>query len=92
MLSKEGTDIFVVGESMYSFMKDYKPPAAAALYLFDMKKANLIGLKIGWPHTDVQALTRRMAIEVPVEARARGRQTWLVHRMRRTMQCALHGL
>jgi hypothetical protein len=44
MLSKEGTDIFVVGESRYSFMKDYKPPAAA-LYLFDMKKANLIGLK-----------------------------------------------
>ena len=45
MLSKEGTDIFVVGESRYNFMKDYEPPAAAALYFFDMKKANLIGLK-----------------------------------------------
>jgi ABC-type Fe3+ transport system substrate-binding protein len=30
ILSKEGTDIFVVGESMYSVMKDYKPPVAAA--------------------------------------------------------------
>ncbi len=45
MLSKEGTDIFVVGEMMYSFMKDYTPPAEAAHYLFDMKKTKMIGLK-----------------------------------------------
>jgi iron(III) transport system substrate-binding protein len=45
MLSKEGTDIFVEGESMYSFMKDYTPPPAAAPYLFDMSKTKLIGLK-----------------------------------------------
>lgn len=45
MLSKEGTDIFVEGESMYSFMKNYTPPAAAAYYLFDMSKTKLLGLK-----------------------------------------------
>jgi iron(III) transport system substrate-binding protein len=45
MLSKEGTDIFVEGESMYSFMKDYVPPAAAKPYLFDLSKTKLLGLK-----------------------------------------------
>jgi ABC-type Fe3+ transport system substrate-binding protein len=45
MLSKEGTDIFVEGESMYSFMKGYKPPAEAAPYLFDLQKTKLLGLK-----------------------------------------------
>ncbi len=45
MLSKEGTDIFVEGESMYSFMKGYKPPAEAAPYLFDLTKTKLLGLK-----------------------------------------------
>lgn len=45
ILSKEGTDIFVVGESMYSAMKDYKPPVAAAPHPFDMNKTKLIGLK-----------------------------------------------
>ena len=45
MLSKPGTDVFVVGEMMYSFMKDYTPPAEASHYLFDMKKTKLIGLK-----------------------------------------------
>jgi iron(III) transport system substrate-binding protein len=45
MLSKEGADIMVVGEMMYTFMKDYKPPAEAAHYLFDMNKTKLIGLK-----------------------------------------------
>ncbi len=44
MLSKEGTDIFVEGESMYSFMKGYKPPAEAAPYLFDLTKTKLLGL------------------------------------------------
>ena len=45
MLSKEGTDIFVEGESMYSFMKGYQPPAEAAPYLFDLTKTKLLGLK-----------------------------------------------
>ncbi len=45
MLSKEGADIMVVGEMMYTFLKDYTPPPAAAHYLFDMKKTKLIGLK-----------------------------------------------
>jgi iron(III) transport system substrate-binding protein len=45
MLSKEGTDIFVQGESMYSFMKNYRPPAPAAPYLFDVSKTKLLGLK-----------------------------------------------
>jgi ABC-type Fe3+ transport system substrate-binding protein len=45
MLSKDGTDIFVEGESMYSFMKGYKPPAEAAPYLFDLQKTKLLGLK-----------------------------------------------
>jgi ABC-type Fe3+ transport system substrate-binding protein len=45
MLSKEGTDIFVEGEAMYSFMKGYKPPAEAVPYLFDLDKTKLLGLK-----------------------------------------------
>ncbi|MGH6725198.1 MAG: ABC transporter substrate-binding protein [Pseudolabrys sp.] len=45
LLSKPGTDVFVVGEMMYSFMKDYTPPPEAQKYLFDMKKTKLIGLK-----------------------------------------------
>ena len=45
MLSKQGTDIFVAGESMYSFMQDYQPPSEAAPYLFDMSKTKLLGLK-----------------------------------------------
>jgi iron(III) transport system substrate-binding protein len=45
LLSKEGTDIFVLDEMMYSFMKDYTPPAAASHYLFDMKTTKLLGLK-----------------------------------------------
>lgn len=45
LLSKEGTDIFVVGEMMYSFMKDYTPPAEARDYVFDTKTTKMIGLK-----------------------------------------------
>jgi len=45
LLSKEGTDIFVEGESMYSFMQDFVPPAAAKPYLFDLSKTKLLGLK-----------------------------------------------
>ena len=45
MLSKEGTDIMVVGEMMYTFMKDYTPPPEAQKYLFDTKTTKMIGLK-----------------------------------------------
>ena len=45
MLSKEGTDIFVDGEAMYSFMKGYKPPPETVHYVFDLKKTKLLGLK-----------------------------------------------
>lgn len=45
MLSKPGTDIMVVGEMMYTFMKDYTPPPEAQKYLFDMKTTKLLGLK-----------------------------------------------
>jgi iron(III) transport system substrate-binding protein len=53
MLSKEGTDIMVVGEMMYSFMKDYTPPPEAQKYVFDMKKTKMIGLK-DWPAAQKQ--------------------------------------
>lgn len=45
MLSKEGTDVFVEGEAIYSFREGYKPPAAAAPYLLDLSKHKLIGMK-----------------------------------------------
>lgn len=44
LLSKEGTDIFVGGEAIYSFRKGYKPPAAAAPYLMDLAGQKLVGL------------------------------------------------
>lgn len=45
LLSKEGTDIFVEGEAVYSFLDGYKPPEAAAPYLLDITKINLLGMK-----------------------------------------------
>jgi ABC-type Fe3+ transport system substrate-binding protein len=45
MLSKEGTDIFIEGEAMYSFMKGYEPPSATKPYVFDLTKTKLLGLK-----------------------------------------------
>lgn len=45
MLSKDGTDIMIEGEAMYTFMKDYKPPAAVAHYLFDLNQTKLLGMK-----------------------------------------------
>ena len=45
MLSKDGTDIFIEGEAMYSFMKGYQPPAETKPYVFDLTKAKLLGLK-----------------------------------------------
>ena len=69
LLSKEGTDIFVDGEMMYTFMKDYTPPAAAAQYLFDMKKTKLLGLK-DWvgAQSEVQGLCATSGSKVPVAA------------------------
>jgi iron(III) transport system substrate-binding protein len=45
MLKKEGTDIFIEGEAMYSFMKGYTPPAETKPYVFDLTKTKLLGLK-----------------------------------------------
>src|SRR6516164_6868509 len=45
MLSKDGTDIFIEGEAMYSFMAGYKPPPETVPYVFDMEKTKLLGLK-----------------------------------------------
>jgi iron(III) transport system substrate-binding protein len=45
LLSKEGTDVVVEGEAVYSFMEGYKPPEAAAPYLFDLSTTKLLGMK-----------------------------------------------
>lgn len=44
MLTKEGTDIIVEDDMAYSFLKDYKPPAAAVPYLFDLNRTKLVGI------------------------------------------------
>jgi iron(III) transport system substrate-binding protein len=44
LLSKEGTDIVVQGEAVYSFRADYKPPDAAKPYLLDLSEHKLLGL------------------------------------------------
>src|SRR5262249_60534620 len=45
MLSKDGTDIFIEGEAMYSFMTGYKAPPETVPYVFDVEKTKLLGLK-----------------------------------------------
>jgi len=45
LLSKEGTDILVEGEGVYSFMSGYKPPASVAHLLLDLDKHKLLGMK-----------------------------------------------
>jgi len=45
LLTKAGTDIFVGGEAIYSFMKGYAPPDSVKPYLFDASKHKLLGLK-----------------------------------------------
>lgn len=45
LLSKEGTDVAVEGEAVYSFRKDYVPPAAVRPYLLDLGEHKLLGLK-----------------------------------------------
>ncbi len=45
LLSKEGADVFVEGEAIYTFLKGYQPPAAAKPYLLDLSQHKLLGLK-----------------------------------------------
>ncbi len=45
MLSKEGADIMVVGEMMFTFLKNYTPPKEAEHYVFDLNKVKLLGMK-----------------------------------------------
>ena len=45
LLSKEGTDIFVGEEAIYSFRKGYLAPPKARPYLLDLSKHKLLGLK-----------------------------------------------
>jgi len=45
LLSKEGADVFVEGEALYTFMKGYQAPAAAKPYLLDLSEHKLLGLK-----------------------------------------------
>jgi iron(III) transport system substrate-binding protein len=45
LLSKEGADVVVQGEAVYTFLKGYTPPEAAKPYLMDLNKQKLLGLK-----------------------------------------------
>jgi ABC-type Fe3+ transport system substrate-binding protein len=58
MLSKEGADVIVEGEAAQTFLKGYKPPAAAEPYLMDLEKVKLIGMK-DWVGGAAQAKTVR---------------------------------
>jgi len=44
LLSKEGADIFVEVEALYTFMKGYQAPAKAAPYLLNLGEHKLLGL------------------------------------------------
>ena len=45
LLSKEGADVYVEGEAIYSFRKGYTAPDVARPYLLDLSKVKLLGLK-----------------------------------------------
>ncbi len=45
LLSKEGADIFVEGEAIYTFRQGYELPEAARPYLLDLSQHKLLGLK-----------------------------------------------
>jgi iron(III) transport system substrate-binding protein len=45
LMSKEGTDIYVGQEAIYSFRANYTPPAHVRPYLMDLSKVKLLGLK-----------------------------------------------
>jgi iron(III) transport system substrate-binding protein len=44
MLSKDGSDVFVEEEALFSFRANYTPPEVAAPYLFDLDKVKLVGM------------------------------------------------
>ena len=67
LLSKEGSDIFVEGEAVYSFREGYKAPAAAAPYLMDLSQHKLIGhVRLGRIREAVQGSSRRLAEKLPL--------------------------
>ena len=45
LLSKEGADIVVEGEAVYTFREGYVPPPATQPYLLDLSKHKLLGLE-----------------------------------------------
>jgi len=45
LLTKQGADIFVEGEAIYSFRKGYVAPPAVRPYLLDLSKHKLLGMK-----------------------------------------------
>ncbi|OGL58257.1 MAG: hypothetical protein A3J27_01210 [Candidatus Tectomicrobia bacterium RIFCSPLOWO2_12_FULL_69_37] len=45
LLSKEGTDVIVENEILYTFRKNYEIPPVARPYLLDLSKIKLLGLK-----------------------------------------------
>ena len=45
LLSKEGTDVFVEGEAIYTFREGYEVPEATRPYLLDLSQHKLLGLK-----------------------------------------------
>ena len=44
MLSKEGADVYVADEILYSFRSNYTAPEEAQPYLFDLNKEKLVGM------------------------------------------------
>jgi iron(III) transport system substrate-binding protein len=60
MLSKEGADIMVTGEMMFTFLKNYTPPKEAAHYVFDLNKVKLLGMK-DWVAAGAKFKTTREA-------------------------------
>jgi ABC-type Fe3+ transport system substrate-binding protein len=45
LLTKEGADVVVQGEAVYTFLDGYTPPDAAKPYLLDINTIKLIGIK-----------------------------------------------
>jgi ABC-type Fe3+ transport system substrate-binding protein len=45
LLTKEGADVVVQGEAVYTFLDGYTPPEAAKPYLLDIGKIKLLGIK-----------------------------------------------
>jgi iron(III) transport system substrate-binding protein len=45
LLTKEGADVVVQGEAVYTFLDGYSPPDAAKPYLLDINEIKLLGIK-----------------------------------------------